>query len=150
MPGKGWNFKLHAGAAWQCFSLSVSVTWCDFLFYALQGLGDGLREKEKGSLLRSRSPSHYGLCGWPSILGSLPLSAELCRITPAPFRAKSDSSSMALLFSRNHTGKSMSSETEKQHHVTFLFNIIFSYVCVLDCDSQRIINFKSFLGSVAT
>lgn len=140
MPGKGGNLRLHAGAAWQCFRLCVSVTWCDFLSYALQGLGDGLREKEKGSLPRSRSPSHHGLCCWPSILGSLPQSAELVRITPAPFRAERDPSSVALLFSRNHTGKTMSSDTEKQHRVTFLFNIIFSYVCVLDCDSQRIIH----------
>lgn len=44
----------------------------------------------------------------------------------------------------------MSSDTEKQHPVTFLFNIIFSYVCVLDCDSQRIFHLKSFLENVAT
>lgn len=121
-----------------------------FLSYALQGLGDGLREKEKGSLLRSRSPSHHGPCCWPSILGRLPLSAELVGITPAPFRAERDLSSVALLFSRNHTGKTMSRDTEKQRPVTFLFNIIFSYVCVLDCDSQRIIHFKSFLENAAT
>lgn len=88
-----------------CLAMLQALCDCDLVWFSIlctQGLGDGLREKEKGSLLRSHSPSHQGLCCWPSILGSLPLSAELARITPAPFRAERDPSSVALLFSRNH------------------------------------------------
>ena len=139
-PGKGWSLKLHAEAAWQCFRLCLGVTWSNFLSCALQRLQDGLREKEKGSPLRSHSPSHSGLRCCPSILGSLLLLVELVRLTPAPFRAERDLNCMAPLFSRNHRGKTRSSNTEKQPPVTFLFNIIFSYVCVLDCDSQRLIH----------
>lgn len=128
---EAWSCTWQLSATLQALPLCYLEWFSSQCISGLKGHAEGGGQRLKGSPLRSlQSLLQQAGCCSAFAAACLPLLDELFGLMPALSRAGRDLNCMAPLFNRNRGDKTKRNNTEKQSPVTFLFKIIFMFVCV--------------------